>query len=79
MIRNCFNIKEIAEGGQKKVFLAEHPNVGKVVIKRGEIRSFTSLERIKREVDLLSEINSSFLSCTASFQYRCENQRIRNC
>lgn len=57
---NCINIKQIAEGGQKKVFLAEHPDVGKVVIKRGEIRSFTSLERIKREVELLSELDSSF-------------------
>lgn len=60
MIRECKIIKELAEGGQKKVYLAEHPDVGTVVIKRGEIKSFTSLERIKREVELLSELNSSF-------------------
>jgi serine/threonine-protein kinase len=60
MIRDCFNINLIAEGGQKKVYLAEHPDVGRVVIKKGDIKSFTSLERIKREVELLSELNSTF-------------------
>jgi eukaryotic-like serine/threonine-protein kinase len=40
--------------------LAEHPNAGTVVIKRGSIKSFTSLERIKREVELLSELKSPF-------------------
>jgi len=60
MIRECKIIQELAEGGQKKVYLAKHPDVGTVVIKRGEIKSFTSLERIKREVDLLSELSSPF-------------------
>ena len=40
--------------------LAEHPEIGKVVIKRGDIKSFSSLERIKREVELLSELKSEF-------------------
>ena len=60
MIRDCKIIKELAQGGQKSVYLAEHPNVGIVVIKRGSIKSFTSLERIKREVELLSELESEF-------------------
>ncbi len=60
MIKECNILKEIAQGGQKTVYLAEHPDVGKVVIKIGEIRSFTSLERIKREVELLSELNSEY-------------------
>jgi eukaryotic-like serine/threonine-protein kinase len=60
MIRDCKIIKELAQGGQKTVHLAEHPKIGLVVIKRGEIKSFTSLERIKREVELLSELNSEF-------------------
>jgi serine/threonine-protein kinase len=60
MINECKIFKEIAEGGQKKVYLAEHIDIGKVVIKRGEIKSFTSLERIKREVELLSELNSEY-------------------
>ncbi|NJO68046.1 MAG: serine/threonine protein kinase [Bacteroidetes bacterium] len=60
MIKECKTIKELSRGGQKVVYLAEHPDVGTVVIKRGEIKSFTSLERIKREVELLSELKSDF-------------------
>ena len=60
MIRDCKIIMELAKGGQKTVYLAEHPDVGPVVIKRGAIKSFTSLERIKREVELLSILNSEF-------------------
>lgn len=60
MISDCIIIKELTPGGQKTVFLAEHPNIGLVVIKRGAFKSFTSLERIKREVGLLAEINSVY-------------------
>ncbi|CAN5293178.1 hypothetical protein BH20BAC1_BH20BAC1_13940 [soil metagenome] len=60
MIIDCKIIKELANGGQKKVYLAKHPEVGMVVIKRGDIKSFTSLERIKREVELLSELKSEY-------------------
>lgn len=60
MIRDCKIIKELPQGGQKTVHLAEHPSAGLVVIKRGAIKSFTSLERIKREVELLSELKSEY-------------------
>jgi eukaryotic-like serine/threonine-protein kinase len=60
MIAECRIIKELPQGGQKTVHLAEHPKVGTVVIKRGAIKSFASLERIKREVELLSELKSDF-------------------
>ncbi len=60
MIRDCKIIKELPQGGQKTVHLAEHPLVGRVVIKKGAIKSFASLERIKREVELLSELKSEF-------------------
>lgn len=60
MINECQIIKELPQGGQKSVHLAEHSSLGKVVIKRGVIKSFTSLERIKREVELLSELESDF-------------------
>jgi len=60
MIDECNIIEEISRGGQKIVYLAEHPSEGKVVIKKGEIKSFTSLERIKREVELLSELSSEY-------------------
>lgn len=60
MISACEIIKELPQGGQKKVHLARHPEYGEVVIKRGAISSFTSLERIKREVELLSELDSEY-------------------
>lgn len=60
MINECKIIKDLPSGGQKNVQLAEHPNIGLVVIKRGAIKSFTSLERIKREIELLSELKSDF-------------------
>lgn len=60
MIEECKIIKELAQGGQKTVYLAEHPQLGTVVIKKGFIKSFTSLERIKREVELLSDLESVF-------------------
>lgn len=60
MIKECKIIKDLPSGGQKNVQLAEHPNAGLVVIKRGAIKSFTSLERIKREIELLSELRSDF-------------------
>lgn len=60
MIAECEIIRELAKGGQKTVFLAKHPDIGDVVIKKGAIKSFTSLERIRREIELLSDLNSSF-------------------
>lgn len=60
MIRDCKIIKELPQGGQKTVHLAKHPSAGLVVIKRGFIKSFTALERIKREVELLSELKSEY-------------------
>lgn len=60
MIAECKVIKNLPSGGQKSVQLAEHPTLGKVVIKRGIIKSFTSLERIKREVELLSDLKSEY-------------------
>ncbi len=60
MIKDCRIIKDLAQGGQKTVQLAEHPYFGFVVIKHGPIKSFTSLERIKREVELLTVLKSDY-------------------
>lgn len=60
MAENYEIIKKLHKGGQKTVFLANHLEFGKIVVKKGEIQSFTSLERIKREVDFLSELDSNF-------------------
>lgn len=60
MIDECNILRKLPDGGQKTVFLAEHKYYGEVVIKKGPIKSFTSLERIKREVELLAELNSEY-------------------
>jgi eukaryotic-like serine/threonine-protein kinase len=60
MVAECSIIGEIAKGGQKNVFRARHPEKGGVVIKRGDIKSISSLERIQREIDLLSELSSPY-------------------
>jgi len=60
MIKACNIREQISKGGQKTVYFAEHPDVGNVVVKRGEIKSSTSLERIRREVDLLSSLKSYY-------------------
>jgi len=56
----CTDVRAIAKGGQKSVSSANHPEFGKVVIKHGEYRSVDSIERIKREVEILKEINSNY-------------------
>lgn len=53
-------IKELKEGGQKKVFLIEHPEFGRCVYKMGRCSRASSLERIKREVSILKKVNSSY-------------------
>lgn len=54
------DVVPLAEGGQKKVLAATHPQLGSVVIKYGEYRYATTLERLSREVDLLRELESPY-------------------
>jgi len=60
MIADCTIIKDLPAGGQKTVQLAQNATLGKVVIKRGFIKSFSSLERIRREVQLLTQLDSPY-------------------
>ena len=60
VVDRCSNVTSLAEGGQKKVLAAEHPDFGPVVIKYGEYRYATSLERITREVALLRDLESRY-------------------
>lgn len=76
MIGDCKVIRDLAKGGQKTVQLAEHPEAGLVVIKRGDIRSFTSLERIKREVELLSELKSEYYPHQYQFNIDVKNKEF---
>ncbi|MBM6807342.1 serine/threonine protein kinase [Bacteroides caecicola] len=63
MERNEFNIiNKIAEGGQKIVYFAESktdPSL-KVVVKDAKISSMVSLQRIMREINFLSGLNSCY-------------------
>lgn len=56
----CTDVRPLAEGGQKLVYSAVHRDYGPVVIKVGEYRHATTLERITREVQLLRELESKF-------------------
>lgn len=60
MFNECSDITLLAEGGQKKVYKCLHPEFGHVVIKTGDYRYISSLDRIVREVETLREINSEY-------------------
>lgn len=55
-------------GGQKVVYHATHPSYGEVVIKIGQYSSAQSLERIKREVALLKDIDSEYYPKNYDFE-----------
>ncbi len=56
----CRDIIPMDSGNQKTVFSARHSLFGKVVIKKGQVDNPDSLERIKREVDILKMIRSNY-------------------
>jgi len=60
LVHQCSDVTTLAEGGQKRVLSAIHPDFGSVVIKYGEYRYSNSLERISREVELLQAIESPY-------------------
>lgn len=62
-------IRPLKEGGQKEVFLAEHKTYGNVVLKKGKCNSQASLERIKREVEILRNIESEHFPKNFEFRY----------
>lgn len=58
-IAKCTDVLPLAQGGQKVVFAGDHPEFGQVVLKRGEFRH-ASIDRIAREVELLSGLSSRY-------------------
>lgn len=58
----------LRQGGQKVVYRATHPVHGEVVLKVGKYASQITLERIKREVAVLSEIHSEYYPAIFDFQ-----------
>lgn len=53
-------IEKLKPGGQKEVYLIEHPKFGRCVYKMGKCSHISSLERIKREVSILKEVDSYY-------------------
>ena len=53
------------EGGQKSVFKIIHPDYGESVIKIGNFDDGSTLERVRREVELLSKIDSPFFKTSS--------------
>ena len=71
-------IKQLAEGGQKVVFLAEkidEPTI-KVVIKEAVISSMSSLERIGREINLLCLLDSEYFPKNYGSNFDLTSQNI---
>jgi serine/threonine protein kinase len=61
-------------GGQKVVYRAIHPLYGKVVVKIGKYQNNHALERIRREVQILSKISSPYFPTQYSFNTVKENR-----
>lgn len=77
MIDQCVIIDpNYAKGGQKKVVLAEHPEKGKVIIKQGGFDSITYLERIRREIELLSELDSFYFPKQFDFRIDIKHKQF---
>ncbi len=62
------DLEEIAHGGQKVVYKGTHERFGLCVYKSGSFYNHSTLERIKREVKLLDQINSPFFPKIYDFQ-----------
>ncbi len=58
----------LKKGGQKQAYRVSHPDYGMVVLKVGTYESPRSLERIKREVATLKEIESPYYPKHYEFQ-----------
>ncbi len=64
----------LKEGGQKAAFLISHPEYGKSVLKIGTYSRAQTLERIKREVKTLLEIDSIYYPKIFDFQIFPDNR-----
>lgn len=62
-------LQKYKESGQKQVFRIIHPIYGECIMKNGKCFSAMSLERIKREVNILKEIDSAYFPKNYEFNY----------
>ncbi|QNO14158.1 serine/threonine protein kinase [Alkalicella caledoniensis] len=61
-------IEKYKQSGQKEVYRINHQLFGECIFKKGKCLSKTSLERIKREVNILSELDSKYFPKNYEFQ-----------
>lgn len=59
-INTCSGLSMLAKGGQKKVYGASHQLHGEIVVKVGDFGVTSSIDRITREVRLLTQVDSRF-------------------
>lgn len=69
MLDGCRILERYKESGQKEVLRINHPIFNECIIKIGKCYSQNSLDRIKREVDILKEINSPFFPKNFEFNF----------
>ncbi|MBS5822255.1 MAG: serine/threonine protein kinase [Clostridium argentinense] len=69
MLDECTILEKYKESGQKEVIRINHPIFNECILKKGKCYSQNSLDRIKREVDILKEINSPFFPKNYQFEF----------
>lgn len=72
----CNNVELIFKGGQKEVYRAIHYKYGDVAVKLGSYSSKAQLERIKREVNCLRDINSKYFPKNYDFSINEEDNNF---
>lgn len=66
----------IKRGGQKVVYKIDHPEYGTAVLKIGQASSRRGLERIRREVNMLRELDPAFYPRNYDFAIYPQNRFI---
>lgn len=77
--KDCKDFYLIFEGGQKKVYKCSHKKYGLVVIKEGHFEYQKNLERIKREVEFLKNIDSEYYPKNFEFIIDEKNKKFVIC
>ena len=68
ILQQYSGVSLLQEGGQKAAYLVQHSEYGNAVVKIGTFTSPRSLERARREVMVLSEINSHYYPANYEFE-----------
>lgn len=69
-------LKTFKETGQKRVFLAEHPTKGRLILKIGKVRSKTDLNRAEREVNIQKKLDSDYYPKVIDFRSYDDNNFV---